>query len=111
MSHPRQNDLNAARLTAGVVAYAFDLDGRGIFAASRGSPDLARARQVAMYVAHVSFGMSLARVATAFGRDRSTVAHACHVVEDWREDVGFDTWLERLEMSLGILAPLNEIAA
>jgi len=111
MSYRRYHDLNAVRLTAGVVAYAFDLDGQGILAAGRGNQDLARARQVAMYLAHVSFGMSLARVATAFGRDRSTVAHACHLVEDWRENAEFDLWLDRLEMSLGILAPLNEIAA
>ncbi|MEL6830328.1 MAG: helix-turn-helix domain-containing protein [Pseudomonadota bacterium] len=111
MSNRYHNDLNAARLTAGVVAYAFGLDERAILAASRGNQHLARARQVAMYLAHVSFGMSLARVASAFGRDRSTVAHACHVIEDWREDTSFDIWLERLETSLGILVPLNEIAA
>lgn len=111
MSYRRHHDLNAARLAAGVVGYAFDLDGQGILAARRGNQDLARARQVAMYLAHVSFGMSLARVAYAFSRDRSTVAHACHVVEDWREDPDFDLWLDRLETSLGILVPLKEVAA
>jgi chromosomal replication initiation ATPase DnaA len=57
------------------------------------------ARQVAMYLASVAFDMSLGRVARAFGRDRSTVRHACHVVEERRENPGFDQWMEALEAS------------
>lgn len=56
------------------------------------------ARQVAMYVAAVGFGMSYARVAAAMGRDRSTVAHACRVVETKREEPEFDRWVDALEM-------------
>ena len=57
------------------------------------------ARQVAMYVAVVGFGMSYARVAGALGRDRSTVAHACHAIEDRRDDASFDRWIAALEQS------------
>jgi chromosomal replication initiation ATPase DnaA len=57
------------------------------------------ARQVAMYVASVGFGMSQARVAAAFGRDRSTVAHACRQIEERRDDPSFDRWIEALEQS------------
>jgi chromosomal replication initiation ATPase DnaA len=58
---------------------------------------VAFARQVAMYVMHVAFGVSLGRVAMAFGRDRSTIAHACRRIEDMRDDKRFDRWIEALE--------------
>lgn len=61
------------------------------------APKNVLARQVAMYVATVGFGMSYARVAAALGRDRSTVQHACRVVEDRRDDPTFDRWIEALE--------------
>ncbi len=66
----------------------------------RGSPAEARARQVAMYLLRASLGMSLSRVARAFGRDRSTVSHACHVIEDLRDDPDFDLWVEQLSVGL-----------
>ena len=50
-----------------------------------------------MYLCHTAFERSLARVAIAFGRDRSTVAHACHAIEDRREDPHFDDWIDALE--------------
>lgn len=60
---------------------------------------VAFARQVAMYLAYVGFGMSLTRVAAAFGRDKSTIAHACRVMEDRRDEPAFDRWMEALEVS------------
>jgi hypothetical protein len=56
-------------------------------------------RQVAMYLAHVGFGLSMARVGRAFKRDRTTVVHACHVIEDRRDDVRFDALLDHLEQA------------
>lgn len=53
----------------------------------------------AMYIAAVGFGMSYARVAAALGRDRSTVQHACRVVEDRRDDPAFDMWIDALEVT------------
>ena len=58
---------------------------------------MAFARQVAMYLAHVTFELNLARVGFAFGRDRSTASHACQIVEDRRDDPAFDAWLDGLE--------------
>jgi hypothetical protein len=51
-----------------------------------------------MYLCHVGFDFSLSRVAIAFGRDRSTVAHACHSIEDRREEPQFDLWIDGLEI-------------
>lgn len=64
---------------------------------SRGRQDVAQARQIAMYLAHVSCGLSMTRVGVIFGRDRTTIAHACSVIEDRRDDESFDYILELLE--------------
>ena len=66
---------------------------------SRCRANAARARQLAMYLSHVVLGVSLTDVGRAFGRDRTTVAYACAVIEDMRDDRAFDddvTALERL---------------
>lgn len=64
-------------------------------------------RQVAMYVCHVAYSMPMGEVAQAFGRDRSTVGHACRIVEDRRDDRGYDTFVaivERMASAVHLLA-------
>lgn len=53
-----------------------------------------------MYLAHTGAGISLSEVGRIFTRDRTTVAHACAVVEDMRDDPDFDRCLAFLEMAL-----------
>ena len=67
---------------------------------SRGKAPCALARQVAMYLAHVCLGLTMSEVGRTFGRDRTTVAHACGVVEDRRDDPIFDRALELLEWAV-----------
>jgi hypothetical protein len=57
------------------------------------------ARQIAMYLAHVGFGISMAEIGRVFGRDRTTVVHACHLIEDRRDEVRFDHLLDQLEQA------------
>lgn len=85
------------------VVRAFGISLYDFTAANRGPQQVALARQVAMYIAHTSFGMSLTATGRLFGRDRTTVSHACSIVEDKRDDANFDylvelidrlTWLE-----------------
>ena len=64
---------------------------------SRCRANAARARQVAMYLAHVVLGQSLTHVGAVFGRDRTTVSYACAQIEDLRDDPAFDAELDRLE--------------
>lgn len=54
-------------------------------------------RQISMYVCHVALSMPYGEIAEAFGVDRTTVSHACHVVEDRRDDAGFDTFVSTVE--------------
>lgn len=94
----RQSDQDAARaqFVTHLVAMALDAPGSAVLAGERRHA-ANRARQVSMYLTHVGFALPLGRVATAYGRDRATVAHACNRVEDWREDPAFDALLLRLE--------------
>ena len=64
----------------------------------------AQARQVAMYLAHVGCGMTLTEAGRLFGRDRTTVAHACMVVEDKRDDPIWDQMLDLLERAVPLIA-------
>ena len=100
LSAKRSDDESAARLAAGVASYALGIRQDEILSEARGAVATAFARQVAMYLCHAGFELSLARVAVAFGRDRSTVSHACHLVEDRREEPLFDLWIGSLEAML-----------
>ncbi|KQV44534.1 hypothetical protein ASE37_01630 [Rhizobium sp. Root268] len=54
-------------------------------------------RQIAMYICHVVLQLSLTDIGTAFGRDRTTVGHACNVVEDRRDDKAYDEFVAAIE--------------
>ena len=97
MGIAEKRDEAGARLAAGVASYGLAVPIEEIIDPGRGSAQAAFARQVAMYLCHVAFELSLARIARAFGRDRSTVAHACHQIEDRRDHPGFDGWIAALE--------------
>lgn len=100
VSQARADDEAAARLSADVASYALNVPAAEVLSANRGAAAVAFARQVAIYLCHVGFEFSLARVAAAFGRDRSTIAHACHAIEDRRDDAQFDLWISSLEAML-----------
>lgn len=79
------------------MAQAFGVRPSDISRATRGRARIAMARQVGMYLAHVALGFTMREVGLLFARDRTTVAHACGVVEDRRDDPDFDRTLELLE--------------
>jgi chromosomal replication initiation ATPase DnaA len=66
----------------------------------RGEVRAALARQIAMYLCRLVYGMRLADVALAFGRDRSTAAHAVRRIEEARENPDFDRRIAWLEAAL-----------
>ncbi len=67
------------------------------FHQSRCKAQIANARQLAMYLMHVGLGKSMSEVGRFFGRDRTTVSHACALIEDKRDDLEFDEMLCHLE--------------
>jgi chromosomal replication initiation ATPase DnaA len=89
-----------ARLAEAVIAAAAKIPPRKLRTTNRGRQQIAAARQRAMYLAHVTFGLSLTRVGICFGRDRTTVRHACALVEDSRDDPRCELGLSALEAAL-----------
>lgn len=71
----------------------------------RGNSKVARVRQFGMYIAHTMFGMSMSEVALAFSRERTTVKHACHVIEDLRENKSFDYSVSAFEYLIRMIYP------
>ncbi len=67
-------------------------------------PRLILARHVSMYLAHVACRMSLSDVGRLYARDRTTVAYACAIIEDRRDDPKFDSALELLEWAVPMMA-------
>ncbi|CDP51590.1 DNA-binding protein [Devosia sp. DBB001] len=68
---------------------------------TRSTAGVAEARQLAMYLMHVVLQRRMAEVGAFFGRDRTTVSHACRVIEDRREDPVFEADVARLEAAIG----------
>lgn len=93
-----------ARLAIDIaISNVFGIESEGLWHGKRGVKDVAEARQVAMYLAHVCCGMTPTEVGTMFGRDRTTVAHACLKVECRRDDPSFDRALDVLGWALPTL--------
>ena len=108
MIEPEQRRLNelvdcpAARealriLIEDIVADVFGVDADLLRQPTRGRARIALARQVAMYIAHIGSGLTLTEAGMVFERDRTTVAHACAVVEMRRDDREFDEGVVLLE--------------
>lgn len=64
---------------------------------------VSKARHVAMYLLHTLYGFSFTLIGMYFSRSRKTVAYACAVVENLRDDPAMDRVLSTLEAALGRL--------
>jgi hypothetical protein len=99
------------RLAVQLVAHRFEISPRQILGYRRGSRRAVRARQAAMYLAHVALGLPIMTVGQVFGRHHSTVAHACHTIEDRRDEPEFDAALADMETVARALARAAEVEA
>lgn len=73
-----------------LIAALFNVSGRDLRSPERCTVGVARVRQIGMYVAHVVLCLNMTEVGRGFGRDRTTVQYACHLIEDMRDDPEFD---------------------
>ncbi len=87
------------------ISKVFMVAGSDLWSGTRGKPRVALARQVAMYLAHVACGLTMTEVGQIFARDRTTVRHACGLVEDMRDEPSFDRSLDLLEGVMRLLSP------
>jgi len=101
---PKDRSRAYAAITGGLVALVFGVSPQDLAAPTRHHAPVSFARQVAMYLTHVVFGVSFTRVGAAFGRDRTTAAHACRVIEEAREDYYIDEVVGRVDAALRALA-------
>jgi chromosomal replication initiation ATPase DnaA len=101
---PLLTDQHVRRALEAAVAPALAVARARLWAGSRARPVETLARQIAMYLAHVGFGLSFAEVARLFARDPKTVARACALVEDRRDCATFDRSLDLLEGVLRMLS-------
>ncbi|WP_051929217.1 helix-turn-helix domain-containing protein [Thermopetrobacter sp. TC1] len=86
-----------------VVASAFGLSRRALKQAGRDDARAVFARQVGLYLLHVVFSLPMQTVGQICGKDRTTVAHACRRVEDFRENAAFDAFMHDLELAVSAL--------
>ncbi len=68
------------------VANIYKVSPKLVFSHSREKASIAEARQTAQYICHVILGLNYTDIAKIFGRDRTTIAHACRRIEDQRDD-------------------------
>lgn len=80
-----------------VCAALFNVSSKDMRRTGRTAASVSRVRQIAMYVTHVTLGVSMHEVGRGFFRDRTTVRHACHLIEDLRDDEEFDRTVARTE--------------
>jgi len=83
-----------------LVCIKLDIPLAAMRARTRSSAEVALARQIAMYLAHTSLSIMMTEIGLHFGRDRTTVAHACALVEDRRDELAFDTTVCQLEAAI-----------
>lgn len=109
-SRPDADDLQRCQVVGRLVSELFD----AVFEPGLASSAMARRRprchmrQIAIYLCHVVLSVPYGTIALAFGRDRSTVAHSCAVVEDRRDDKTYDGFVERCERCVNaVFQPLG----
>lgn len=106
-AEPGRRGGRTQRFLESVVSCAFDVPVEGVRRAGRGPAPVALTRQVAIYLAHTRLGLTFSAAGAMFDRDRTTAAHACRTVEDFRDDERFDETLGYLEKALDLWSQLN----
>jgi chromosomal replication initiator protein len=93
---------NADQIVTEVADY-YQLDMERIYQEGRGTQEIARARQVCMYLLKEASSLSLKSIGARFGgRDHTTVIHAIRTVEKLcQDDVQFRREIEALKSKLG----------
>lgn len=98
---PKGADIRQ-RFVIRLVAFATQIPPAQLLSASRGTADISRSRQIAMYLLHTKLSIPLAEVGKCFRRDRTTVAHACAAIEDLRDIPERDDFIGELESMLDL---------
>ncbi|MBL4597599.1 MAG: hypothetical protein JKX93_01385 [Rhizobiaceae bacterium] len=90
-----------------LVSILFDVSADGLQGQTRGEAPICQARQICMYLLHTSLSIPYPEIGRLFRRDRTTISHACMIVEDLRDDNAIDENLLRLETILSSIKALR----
>lgn len=88
------------RRAAAVAAEVFGVSVADVLSLRRRKGVIARARQLAVYLTVVVYGLPRRRVARLSGRDAMDVSRACTAMEAARDDQDFDQLLSLCEARL-----------
>lgn len=91
-----------------MVAATVDLPPEKLLQCNRGKASAARARQISIYLMHTTLSFSYTEIGKIYSKDRTTISHACHVIEDLRDNESFDLKLNRLERMIGVVLKLSD---
>ncbi len=105
----RRTDPAVAKLVS-LVASAYGVEPTELLRRTRCAPNIAFARQLAMYLTNVKLGRNMKEIGHLFGRDRTTVSYACALMEDRREGE-FEIRVDALEAAIdATLAAANDVS-
>lgn len=96
-SRRRECAIELCECMIDIAAELFNVSSKEIRLPGRSTLPVSRVRQVAMYVSHVVLRLTMSDVGVGFGRDRTTVQHACQVIEDLRDEREFDLLVAKVE--------------
>lgn len=95
-------------LVVELVSSFFEVSVENLRGRTRGAAPICQARQICMYLLHTSLSISYPEIGELFRRDRTTISHACMIVEDLRDDCDIDQNLTRLESILETIRSLHK---
>lgn len=102
-------DEKVGKLVLKLVSTLEQVSQQELTSSSRGRSNVCLARQMSMYLIHTVFSVPYHRVAVFLKRDRTTISHACKLVEDLRDNEEFDKRLETMENLLVSARALGEL--
>ncbi len=92
-----------AKMITQMLACSVERTGTFLLGSVRGSFRCCRARQTAIYLLHTNLSLTYSEIGKIYKRDRTTIAHACKVIEDLRDKPCFDDWVGEFEDIIGKL--------
>ena len=78
------------RLIYCTIALAHQTQEQYLLGRTRGQATLSRSRQIGQYLIHVGFSISFTQISRLVNRDRTSIAYACEIIEDLRDDLKID---------------------
>lgn len=93
----KSGDKLLATFVNQMAASAFELTSERLLRVDRGNARATRARQISIYLMHTVLSFPLIKIARIYKKDRTTIGHACRVIEDLRDNPAFDDRILELE--------------